>query len=108
MRSFANVNGGIVEGWVQSDAYELDFQNMMKMDIANAAVNQKGEEDGGEDESVEEGQSSECDSDSMALHYNHILVHSVVVFMKLIENKFCHSQLLLKNMFILGNMFLSC
>jgi hypothetical protein len=44
----------------------LVFQNMTDTDIANAAMKQKGEEEGGEDES-EEGQSCECVSHSMAL-----------------------------------------
>jgi hypothetical protein len=46
---------------------ELGFQHMTDMDIANAATKQKGEEEGGEDEHEEEGQSSECVSHSMAL-----------------------------------------
>jgi hypothetical protein len=37
------------------------------MDIVNAAATHKGEEDGGENESEEEGQSSECVSHSMTL-----------------------------------------
>jgi hypothetical protein len=37
---------------------------MTDMDIVNAAMKQKGEEEGGEDESEEEGDSSECISQS--------------------------------------------
>jgi hypothetical protein len=54
MGSFENV-----DKWLQIDACELGFQHMTDMDIVNAAVKQKGEE-GVEDESEEEGESSEC------------------------------------------------
>jgi hypothetical protein len=41
---FENVNKDNSKEWLQSDACELGFQHMTDMDIANAAVKQKGEE----------------------------------------------------------------
>jgi hypothetical protein len=45
---------------------ELGFQHTTDTDIIDVATKQKGEEEGGEDES-ENGESSECISYSMAL-----------------------------------------
>jgi hypothetical protein len=50
---------------------ELGFQHMTDTDTANAAMKQKGGEEGGEDENEEEGQSSECINHSMALQCVH-------------------------------------
>jgi hypothetical protein len=63
---FENIDKDKVEEWLQSYAFELGFQHMTDTDIANAAVKQKGDGEGGDDES-EEGQSSECVSHIMAL-----------------------------------------
>jgi hypothetical protein len=67
IRSFENVNEDNTEEWLQTGACELSFQHITDMDIVNAATKQKGEEDGGEDESEEGGQNSEHISHSMAL-----------------------------------------
>jgi hypothetical protein len=48
------------------EVYELGLQHITDTDIVNAAMKQKGEDDGGEHES-EAGQSSEHVSHSMAL-----------------------------------------
>jgi hypothetical protein len=68
MTSFENVAKHNVKEWLQSDACELGFQHMTVTDIVNASAKQKGGKEGGEDDSEEEGQSSECISHSMALH----------------------------------------
>jgi hypothetical protein len=49
MRSFENIDEDNVEEWPQSHACEVGFHHMT--DIANAAENQKGEEEGRENES---------------------------------------------------------
>jgi hypothetical protein len=49
MRSFEHINEDNVEEWLQSDACEVGFQHITV--IVNAAAKQKGEEEGGEDES---------------------------------------------------------
>jgi hypothetical protein len=67
MRSLENVNKDNVGHWLQSDVRELGFQHMTDMDPVNAAAKHKGEEEGGEDESEEEGQSSEHVSHTMVL-----------------------------------------
>jgi hypothetical protein len=67
MRSSENVSEDNIEEWLQSDACELSLQHMTDTDITNAATKQKGEEEGGEDEIEEEGESSESISHSMAL-----------------------------------------
>jgi hypothetical protein len=51
MTSFENFDEDNGEEWLQSDGCELIFQHMTE--IANAAAKQKGEEEGGEDESEE-------------------------------------------------------
>jgi hypothetical protein len=56
---FENVNNDNTEEWRQSEASKLEFRHMKDTDIANAAMKQKGEEEGGKDGS-EEGQSSDC------------------------------------------------
>jgi hypothetical protein len=66
MRSFENIDEDNEE-WLQSDACELDFQQMTDTDIVNVAMKQKGEEESGEDESEDEGESSESITHSMAL-----------------------------------------
>jgi hypothetical protein len=66
VRIFKNIGKIHVEKWLQSDACELVFQYMTDMGIANVAVKQKGEEEGGEDVS-ERGESSERVIHSMAL-----------------------------------------
>jgi hypothetical protein len=63
---FGNVDKDNVEEWLQSGVCELGFQHMTDTDIANAAVKQKGEKEGREDDSEGGGQSSECISHSMA------------------------------------------
>jgi hypothetical protein len=46
-KSFENVSEDNIEEWLQSDACELGFQHMTDMGIVNAAMKQKGEEEGG-------------------------------------------------------------
>jgi hypothetical protein len=53
MKSFENVNKGNVEEWLQSDACEPGFQHMTNTGIVNVTAKQKGEEEGGDDESEE-------------------------------------------------------
>jgi hypothetical protein len=50
VRSFENVDEDNVEKWLQFDACELVFQHMTDTEIADAAAEEKGEEEGGEDE----------------------------------------------------------
>jgi hypothetical protein len=66
VRSFENTDEDNIEEWLQTDAYELGFQHMTDTDNGNAAMKQKGEEEGGENDS-EEGESSEHISHTMAL-----------------------------------------
>jgi hypothetical protein len=58
MRSFKNVEDN-TEEQLQSEMCEFRFQYMTDIDTVNATVKHKGEEEGGEDESEEEGESSE-------------------------------------------------
>jgi hypothetical protein len=68
LRNFESINEDNVEECLRSDVCELGFQHMTDKGTANAATKQKGEEEeGGEDESEEEGQSSKCIRNSMAL-----------------------------------------
>jgi hypothetical protein len=57
---FENIDKDNAEEWLQSDVCKLGFKHMTDTDIANTAVKQKGEEEGGKDKSEEERQSSEC------------------------------------------------
>jgi hypothetical protein len=54
MINFENVNKDNEE-WLQSDGSDLDFQNVTGMDMADVALEQKGEKQGGENESEEDG-----------------------------------------------------
>jgi hypothetical protein len=63
MRSFENIDV-YNEEWLKSDVCELGFQHT---DRVNSTVKRKGEENGGEDENEEEGESSERISHSIAL-----------------------------------------
>jgi hypothetical protein len=55
VRSLEHIDEDSVEEWLQSDACKLGFPHMTDTYIANAAMKEKGEEEGGEDESEEEG-----------------------------------------------------
>jgi hypothetical protein len=66
IRNFVNVNKDNEE-WLQSDVCELGIQHMIDSDIISAAAKQKDEEEGGEDERDDEGESIDHVSHSMAL-----------------------------------------
>jgi hypothetical protein len=66
-RNSENIDKDKVEEWLQSDACELGFHHMIGKDTVNAAAKQKGEEGSGEDDSEEEGKSSEHVSHNTAL-----------------------------------------
>jgi hypothetical protein len=51
MESFENISEDNIEEWLQSDACKVGFQHISDADIADAAAKQKGEEEGGQDES---------------------------------------------------------
>jgi hypothetical protein len=57
MRSFENVIQDNIE-WLRSDACELGFQHMTDIGIISP-VTKQNEEEGGEDESEEEGENRE-------------------------------------------------
>lgn len=67
MGSFDNVDKGYIEEWLQNYACELSFQYMT--DTAGAAMEEKRDIEGGEDESEEsKGQSTKCMSPHQSYH----------------------------------------